>query len=426
MKEVLIISPYFPPIGGSGVYRLHRWTKYLPEFGIQPLVVHYDRLPGEPLDRSLLGELSDHVERFPVRFVEPSGRGIRAWLKRDAGDAQTVPAGGGGQGPGAVTALVGWLRDRLLIPDLSVSWLLPARAAIRKIMRERHPAAVISTYSPGAAHLLGLWVKRHYGLPWIADFRDPWTDAVVMRKRFWPLSALEGRMERSVVLKADRVTVYSEGLGELLWKKIGATRPEKFLSLGPAVDTDKFDRVPASDRKYDFLYTGALEDYYPLEFFFALEQVNERRQASGERPLRAGIAGKTGARLRQTLERFTRPGWLDLLGYLPHREALALLKSARCLVLLHTEQGWWVPGKVAEYLYSGKPVLAVVGEGELKEMLAKFDRVMFGPDERGQLAGLLEQASALKDSPRRIPKELTARGQAGRIAELVETMSERR
>ncbi len=422
MKEVLIISPYFPPIGGSGVFRLHRWVKYLPEFGFRPIVIHYDRLPGEPLDQSLLPELSDQVIRHPVRYIEPSGRGIRAWLKKDRPEAVGGQAGkaGGGSGSGILNRLIAGIRDRVLIPDLSVTWIPSAKSTLKEIFQKHRPRAIITTSSPATSHLLGLWLKRKYHLPWIADFRDPWTDSTWAVKPVWPFSALERRWEMKVTRAADFITPYSEGLGEMLWRKVCEHKPDKFISLGPAVDTDKFDGIPGSERKYEFLYTGFIEDFYPLRIFSALQSLNRRREAQGESVLRVGIAGKAGIKVRQFLEPFVKEGWLDLLGYLPHPETIGLLKSSRVLLLLHSGPAWWVTGKMAEYLYSGKPILADLGEGEMKKILTGFDRVAFAPDQEDQLPGAIREALAMKESRRELPKEFTARGQTEIIVSLLE------
>jgi len=423
MRKVLIISPYFPPIGGSGVFRLHRWVKYLPEFGIQPIVVHYDRLPGEPLDESLLKELREEVIRYPVRYIEPSGRGIRALMKKDqAGPGRGAPGGetGGGSGPGVINRLIAGIRDRVLIPDLSAGWIPFVAPALKKIFKAHTPEAIITTSSPGTPHLLGLWLKRKYQIPWIADFRDPWTDSPWAAKLAWPFSAMEKRLEKQVVREADFITTYSDGLGEMLWRKLGDQKPEKFVSLGPAVDTDKFDQIPVSERQYDFLYTGALEYFHPREIFFALQELNREKRAKGEELLRLGIAGKISLKMEQFLGQFEKEGWLELLGYLPHQETISLIKSCRILILLHSKQAWWVTGKMAEYLYSGKPILAVLGEGEMKSILKKFGRIVFALNDQEKISSAIRDTLALKAEPRALPKELTARGQSGIIAALLE------
>jgi len=421
MKKLLLISPYFPPLGGSGVFRLHRWAKYLPEFGIQPIVVHFDRLPGEPLDESLLKELPETVIRYPVRYIEPSGRGIRACLKKSQTDLGRSISSAGAEQRGS-RKLFARVRDSVLIPDLSIAWIFFVAPRIRGIFREHHPDVVLTTYSPGISNILGLWLKRSYQIPWIADFRDPWTDAVRGPKAIFPLSLLNKALERKTLANADYITAYSDGLSEMLWKKISATKLEKFITLGPAVDIAKFDRVSGAETAFDLVYTGALDRDYPCEVFSALSALNQKLVSSGGKNFRVGIAGKIAPECVKFLQSFQSEGWLFLLGYLSHLETISLIKSARALLLLHPEKDWWVPGKVAEYLYSGKPILAVVGQGDIRKILGRFDRVVFAKDDKEEILSVLWGILSMKESERILPEEFTARGQAGKIAGLIESL----
>jgi len=420
MKKILFISPYFPPLGGSGVFRGQRLTKYLPEFGFQPVVVHFTGVPDQLEDQSLVQELGPGLVNYPVKFIEPSVRGIKKWLRERRGEGpqeKTLKLTRAERG--LFLGLGAWARDRILIPDVAVTWLPMVLPVLDRLVAEHHPLAVFTTSSPETSHVLGWHLKHKYRLPWIADFRDPWTESVRPSPVIWPLRSVEQYLERQTLLNADFVTAYSHGLADLLRQKVPAACHDKFIVFGPAVDIAKFDSIGAADPKFDFLYTGYLDWLYPRELFFALDSVNRKRKEKSQPLLQMGVAGRVGSMTRAFLEKFLDNGWLNLLGYLPHNQTLALLKSARSLVLLHPDHKWWLPGKVAEYLYSGKPILAVINEGELKEIMKKFARVLFLPNDRIELMQKLEKVFELAEEPRELPLEFSALGQAEILADLL-------
>ena len=53
-------------------------------------------------------------------------------------------------------------------------WVPPALVACERAIREQKPEALLTSGPPHHVHWLGLWLKRRHGLPWVADFRDPW------------------------------------------------------------------------------------------------------------------------------------------------------------------------------------------------------------------------------------------------------------
>jgi len=422
MKNLLVISPYFPPIGGSGVFRLFRWVKYLPEFGIRPIVVHYHQLPGEPEAPELLSELNEEVVRYPVFFLEFSGRGFRSLFKKKSQSSrQEMSAPPGSQG--FFLRSLSWVRDRILVPDLSLSWIFPLIPRLGKLVQEYQPKVVLSTYSPGASHLAGLYLKTRYELKWIADFRDLWTDAPQKKPLFWGLRHLNQFLEKETLKRADLIIGYSKGLLEILARKVQRGNQDKFIVLGPALEEKKFDQIPPAEEQFDLIYTGYLTDAYPWQVFDYLHEINLEWRKSSERKIKVGLAGKVSFELLNYLREFEQAGWFKYLGFLSHQKTLSLLKSSRALLLLHPFYDWWVPGKVAEYLYSKKPILAVVGEGELKEILKGYPGVVFAKKEPESFKKALSEVLASGEQERILPKEFTARGQAEIIAELVNKLS---
>mgnify|MGYP000889953693 FL=1 len=71
MKKVLIITYYFPPAGGPGVQRWLKFTKYLPDLGIQPIVYIPENPTYTIIDEELQNEISDKVIILKKKIFEP-------------------------------------------------------------------------------------------------------------------------------------------------------------------------------------------------------------------------------------------------------------------------------------------------------------------------------------------------------------------
>ena len=70
-NKVLIITYYWPPAGGPGVQRWLKFVKYLPDFGVEP-IVYIPENPSYPLlDEKLLSEVSDATVILKNKIFEP-------------------------------------------------------------------------------------------------------------------------------------------------------------------------------------------------------------------------------------------------------------------------------------------------------------------------------------------------------------------
>src|SRR5690606_5948314 len=104
-----------------------------------------------------------------------------------------------------------WLRSNLFIPDARAWWVKPSVKRLKKCLKE-HPVDVsVTTGSPHSFHLIGLRLKKAIGVPWIADFRDPWTNIDYygqLQLSEWA-DRKQHALEREVLKKADRVITVS-------------------------------------------------------------------------------------------------------------------------------------------------------------------------------------------------------------------------
>lgn len=207
MKRVLIITYYWPPSAGSGVQRWLKFSKYLPEFGWQPVIFTPENPDFSLQDESLKQEVDKHTEVLKFPIWEPYHL-FRTLKKQGPKDTASILEY---KDPGLLDQLAVWLRGNLLIPDPRLFWIKPSVKFLEGIWEQNDFKAIITTGPPHSMHLLGRNLKRKTGIPWLADFRDPWSTW-----EFLDTLKLSGfarkkhqKLERSVFEEADRLVTIS-------------------------------------------------------------------------------------------------------------------------------------------------------------------------------------------------------------------------
>jgi glycosyltransferase involved in cell wall biosynthesis len=205
-RHLLVISHFFPPMGGGGVQRISKFVKYLDRHGWRATVIC-----GQPedywmRDDSLLHDLPASLCRRPVSGA--SGLGILRRL-RPRSTQQSVRSASG-------FSILRRLSSWMLIPDSYIGWRRFALRQARAVLRDDPPQAILSTGPPETNHLVARAVQHASGLPWVADFRDPWfalhLHPAPSRWHRWRHSVLE----RQVLTQASAVLATTRWLGELL------------------------------------------------------------------------------------------------------------------------------------------------------------------------------------------------------------------
>lgn len=405
MRNLLLVAYYFPPIGGGGVQRALKMAKYLPEFGWRPHVLAVDPVAHVSLDPSLLDQLPPEVvvhrvrEWYPPGVAKLVGRGeTRAGSSAKGGtDGARTADGAKNGGPAAAdegesappgfaatlrmraARLLKTARKYVLIPDDQILWYIPAVREGKKMLARYPIDAVLSTAGPNTNHLVALALRQGRRLPWVADFRDPWTQNMHRSGIRWR-EALEERLERRVMATADVVLTVTRSFAEGFREKHG----------------DVIKRLEVIHNGFDAAdYVGIEADRVPGKCVFAYAGIfyKERNPRLFLRAVRELIdAGKIDRRdiLLRFAGVFDYPGYTDnadavaqlglsdvveVLGHLPHRRALALLKGADVLLLVGDTapgSGAYIPGKLFEYMAVQRPILALSLPGEAASIVERF------------------------------------------------------
>lgn len=372
MPRVLIIAYYWPPAGGGGVQRWLKFVRYLPEFGWEP-VVYVPANAQYPLeDHSLLNEVPEGVEviRGPIREV----RGLYQKLKSLGGKKQVSDAGEMDtlffRNPDELTwfaKLSLFIRSNLFIPDARRLWIAPSVRRLKQYLRSHPVDVIVSTGPPHSCHLIALRLKELTGIPWIADFRDPWMDI-----DYFPLLHLttharkrHAALQHAVLTQADRVVTVSWSWAEL-FQSYGATNVEVITNGFDPADIPEAEASAPGDQVIRIAAVGTLErDRAPRSVWQALNTLVQDMPEAKKR-VEVHLAGKVDPDALPA-EDVVR-GMVRLHGYVPHGEAIAIMQKADVLLLLLNQNSTAntrgrIPGKLYEYLALRKPVLMLGDAG---------------------------------------------------------------
>lgn len=240
---------------------------------------------------------------------------------------------------------------RLLMPDAAVLWTATAVPTARRIAKDHAIDVVLTTSPPGSVHLVGSAASRAGGPAWVADLRD----SVARHSQRRRDVRGEARLARSVARRADAVVCASEVIAEEM-RVAGAGG--KVRVIGNGADFEEFDGLEYTPAvRFRITHTGSFFGARdPRPFLDALSQV--------EGDVVARFVGDFRARDREHAERLPLDSRLELIDYLPRREALALQRDSEALLLLIPHAGGRgrgvLSGKVFEYLAAERPILALV------------------------------------------------------------------
>ncbi|MFT3793118.1 glycosyltransferase family 4 protein [Flavobacterium sp.] len=387
MKKVLIITYYFPPAGGPGVQRWLKFVKYLPDFGIQP-VVYVPENPTYPIvDEKLVGEISDQAIIVKRKIFEPYGlASVFSKNKTKKISSGIIPSQ---RKQSFLEKIFLWIRGNLFIPDARVFWVKPSVAFLEKYIVENDIDTIITSGPPHSLHLIGLELKNQLKLRWIADFRDPWTTIGYHKSlRLSGSSAQKHKdLEREVLNAADTILVTSKTT-KTEFEAI-TSQPIEVITNG--YDVEKVDKQPL-DEKFTLAHIGSfLSDRNPRILWKSLKElIKENKDFARDFELK--LIGATSKEILDTLEEFRLTKYVNNLGYVSHQEAIAHQRKSQVLLLVEIDSEDTksiIPGKLFEYMVSERPIVAIGPEGsDFAEIITQTNTgVFFTYDEKEKLKG---------------------------------------
>jgi hypothetical protein len=352
LRPFLLISFFYPPFQSVGALRVSKLSKHLPRFGWRPTVL---TVANDTTPATLPVEVpEDWVHRTPMLDVNVLPKLI-------VGRKRIAEQGFWNLGSTPRARLLGTAgrlyRSLVNFPDGQIGWFPSALRRGAALMRSQRPELIYSSAMPATCHLLAATLARRFGVPWIAEFRDPWTDNP-NSDRPAALAALERRLEARTMARAARIVSVTPGLVERLSAKFGI--PGELIPNG--FDPEDAPAGVPPTTEFSMTFTGMV---YPSKqslrpLFDALAVLD--RSAQVPPGFRVRLVGR---HVEAFAAEAAAAGVKDLVTVLPQMtraESLRLQAESTVLLLpLWTDEtvGSWYPAKMFEYMGARRPILAI-------------------------------------------------------------------
>lgn len=395
--KVVLVSYVFPPTGGAGVQRAVKLVKYLPEHGVEPIVLTTLN-PSVPVtDESLVKDVPEGTKIVRARTLEPGYK-----MKQAAWDARTGAVGGAPSLKARAKKVLTTVAKEALVPDAQVLWVPGASLSLASVLAREKPDAVLISGPPFSSFLLAAVAKLRPGTRVVLDYRDEWTAYKVSEAgsgaNFEMVPTVARRVtsaiERGLLRVADAVVTATEAFRENLISTFPFVDPARVVAIPNGYDSDDLPAerpTPPAD-KLVLAYAGTIFRLTsPKGLLGAIRRLKERAPA---------VASKIEARFFGRIVDTETPAFEGLddvvkrLGYIDHARVLPELASAHVvLCLLDDVEGAdrIYPAKIFELMALGRPTLTLAPEGALTQLVRAHDLgAVIGPRDEAAIAQYLE------------------------------------
>ena len=293
-------------------------------------------------------------------------------------------------------------------PDEFKGWVPVAERAVLGYLPTFgfSPEVLVSFGEPMSDHLLGLRLKQHLQLPWVAHFSDPWSDNL-FRRLFFLSNYVNRRMEAEVVKHADRVVFTSMETLDLVMRKYPPAWRDKARVVPHSYEPEQYSRHEGG--RNGPLIIRYLGNFYgqrtPLPLFRALVKLYRESPTLVEN-IRIELVGNLPPRmLKNSIYRSLPKGIVSIVSSVAYRQSLQLMASADLLLVIDApgDSSVFLPSKLVEYLGAGVPILGIVPPGASARLIGRLGGRVANPVIQHEVAEVLRKC--LEESWRRRASE---------------------
>ncbi|MBI1307977.1 MAG: glycosyltransferase [Bacteroidetes bacterium] len=358
MKKILLISYYWPPAGGGGVQRWLKMSKYLADAGYDLTVYTPENGESPVEDSSLLKEVHPNIKTLKTPIWEPY-----SFYKKFTGKKsdQKVYSGFINDKKESFSQKASvFIRGNFFIPDARKFWIKPSVAFLTTYLKDHPFDIIISTGPPHSMHLIALGVIKKHKIPWIADFRDPWTniDFYDQLRLTSFADKKHKRLEALVLKNASRVITVSESWAAD-FKKLSDRKDISVITNGfdPA---DFPGNVHPETGEFSICHIGSMnKDRNPGKLWEAIKSLISEGHLE---KLKIRLIGQVDHQIFQSIEEAGLTNKLEHIPFKPHSEVVRDIAGSSVLLLPINDtpnSAGVIPGKLFEYMGAHRPILGI-------------------------------------------------------------------
>ena len=363
MKKALVILFYWPPAGGSAVQRWLRFSRYLRDYGWEAVIYAPENPHYPELDENLVKEVPEGLTIITKPILEPHQLYKRfVGIKKEEKLAASMTQQSEPKGLAKIkTKFAFWIRSNIFIPDARFLWIRPSIKFLKHYLRKEKTDLIITTGPPHSLHLIGLHLQQSTGIPWVADFRDPWTsiDFYTDLKLTGWADRRHHQLESSVLRSANHVIAISPDMANE-FRRIGA---KNVTVITNGFDESDISLEPVTaDPEFSIVHLGTISASRNSSALWKAisSKAKEDKLFAGDLKIR--LIGNVDYKVLRDIEANGLKENLEYIEFISHKEALVTLRKSKVLLLLINNSinaKGVITGKLFEYLAVHRPIMLI-------------------------------------------------------------------
>ncbi len=376
MKKVLIITYHWPPSGGISVLRCLKFAKYLRSFGWEPIIYTAKDPAYQYYDSNNEKDIPSGLEIHKVKISEPINAFKKLSGRKKKAPMQEITSVSANK-RSIIDEFAMWIRGNFFIPDARYRWIKPSVKYLTNYLENNSIDAILTDGPTHTNTVIGMRVAQHFGIPWLADFQDPWTQVDYYAKMHIGKRAdrKHKALEQEVFKTASKTTIASP-----TWKtELESIGAKNVSVIYYGFDEDDFNNYRIQKDDHFTLFHGGLlgSDRNPEQFLKALQKLRNELPDQGK-SIRLRLAGEVDRSVVKMIEECQLTDITTYLGMIPRSDVYTEYSKASMLLLpinIAVNAKGRIPGKLFEMLRSGKPILVFgPNDGDVKEIVEKKKR----------------------------------------------------
>lgn len=366
MKKVLIITYYWPPSGGPGVQRILKFAKYLPELGWEPVILTVENGNYPSIDKTLFNEIRGGIRVYKTKSFEPF-----ELYKSFTGKSndQKIPTFvlNKSEKESIVEKFSRWMRANVFVPDAKIGWVKYIVKEGMQIIEKENPDLIFSSSPPHSLQIGAMKLAKKSGLKWVADFRDPWSNAFWQKdiNRLGFASVKDNKYENNVLSNADAVTTVSKTIAENFNKII----ENNYTVIPNGFDESDFNFEKHNSDKFIISYTGTLGESQKVgNLVNTINGLDKEIKAHIE----LNFYGTFHPAILNKLQECKN---VNVFENVPHNEVVKIMAASQMLLLVIPDSPnneGILTGKIFEYMATRNYILGIGPvNGDAAEILIK-------------------------------------------------------